>query len=134
MKLISADIKLLKEIIATPIDELIIDFKAYCEFRDWQWEEPLKSMITDYKKWANKSMGKPIRKQYLEIIKSLEKEMADVKCPDNPHRRRAVGFRIGRNNQENGNSRDTDNFASQTFPQPVRAKTGRLYRISWQTK
>jgi len=127
------DMKLLREIVVTPLDQLINDHKVYCEFQGWQWEETLNNMIADYKKWANKSINKEIRKLELEIIKELGKELESVRHQDNTHNRRTLGFCIGRDKQENRNARDTNNLASQIIPQPFRVEKKRIYRISGQT-
>jgi len=128
-KLKPEDVKLLDEIIAIPLEQLINDHKAACEFQDWQWEEALKNMITDYKKWVNKTIGKTTRKMYLDIIKGLEKELADVRCKSNIYRRRTMGYCIGRDKQEDGNTRNTDNLSSKTLPKPFRVEKKRIYHI-----
>ncbi len=118
-KLKPEDIKLLKEIIATPLDQLINDHKAHCQFQDMLWEEKLEVMINDYKKWSRKSLNKPDRELYMSIIGILEKELGNGR-KDNTNRRGTLGRYTLGYKQENGQTRDRDNNPAQSVQKVIR--------------
>jgi hypothetical protein len=131
------DITLLKEILATPTEQLINDFYVDCQVQDFLEEENLKDMINDYKRWSKKTLNdKNKRTLYLSIINELNKELEDVRAGSktNPHRRRVMGYRLGRHNQEDRNAGNTINHPAKAIPPTLWPAPKRVYGLGRKNK
>lgn len=101
--------------------QLLTDIKTYNELKDCEWEEPLKAMINDYKKWSKKSLhNKTMRELYLDIIKILEKELENGR-KDNTNSQRTLGRYTLGHKQAHRQARDRDNDPTHPVQKVIRA-------------
>jgi len=135
VKVLSKEAKdLLFEILNTSTEQLYNELKADNKFQDWMWEGELKQDIKLWKSWTIKAIGKPYRKTLLDIIKTLEQELEDVRRKNSANRRGTLGLRIRGNKQADRKAGNRTTNAFPPFPEVVGDTPQRIYRLGRKAK
>ena len=129
----SAINRFIHDLIDTPIDEIANDYKAWCKWVDMEYEVSLKKQLEWYTWACNKALDKDIRKQYLETLRDIKREIEYVRKGDT-HGKRAMVYSIRKDTKEDRNTRNSDHKPSNTVKDALRSSQRRVYSIGRQNK
>jgi len=109
-------------------------FKKWDKQADIHVEVWLVSAIKDWEKWARQRIYDTNRPIYLDIIKHLKEELADVRTKNSTSGSRVVGYKLGGNKEKNRNSRDADNLNADSQRKDLGIKKKRVYGTRGQNE